>query len=391
MNADATGRATGARLEIVFLSSGDPLDVQTFSGTPFFMVEALRREFPDLEVLRRTRPPWFDRFQRVVQRLTSNKANPYYWKWLNRTFAASLARRYRGRRVLVIALVNATLVAELARLMPVINVTDATFELMQGFYQAFSTLSDAGAARAEEDERESIVRSIHNSFPSGWAARSAISHYGALAADVSEISWGCNIPDVPASAAGDVDQDAPCRLLFLGGDWLRKGGDVACEAVRILNERGFACELDIAGPGPIAGLPDLPYIRVRGFLSKADPAQFALLLDLVRNAGFLFLPTRQESWGMVFGEANAYGTPAVSRQTGGVGDVIENGVNGLVLPYAATAEDFADAIQRAWSDREGYRRLRATSRRTYETRLNWSVWAQKMRTIVDRLAEEERI
>lgn len=381
----------GGKLEIVFISSSDPFDVRAFSGTPFFMVKALQAEFPEMEILRRTRPRWFDKSQRQIQRLSRDTINPYYWKWLNRLFARALARRWRGRRVLVISVVNATLVAELARLLPVVNITDATFELMRGFYQKFSALADAGAVRAEEDERGSIVHSVHNSFCSRWAARSAIDHYGARAEDVSVISWGINIPDVSASEIGTVEADGPCRLLFLGGDWLRKGGDVAVEAARILTERGIECQLDIAGPGPIAGLEERPYIHVHGFLSKADPAQLARLQDLVRNAGFLFLPTRQESWGMVFGEANAYGTPAVSRDTGGVGDVIEDGVNGLLLPNAATAEDFADAIQRAWSDRAGYARLRQSSRRTYETRLNWPVWAKAMRGIVERLEEDKRI
>src|SRR5437588_670601 len=101
---------------IIFLSSSDPLDVRSFSGVLLHMVSALREVFPSLEVIRSSRPIWFRRFQRGVLQMTKGRLDPYYWRPLNRLFAGRLARRWRRERVLVIGVVNAALVAELAAL-----------------------------------------------------------------------------------------------------------------------------------------------------------------------------------------------------------------------------------------------------------------------------------
>jgi glycosyltransferase involved in cell wall biosynthesis len=380
-------------LEIVFVSSSDPLDVRSFSGTLLYMVEGLRARFPDMEVIRQSRPGWYHKMHRRIRLWSKGTADPYYWRPLNRLFAKMLARRWKGRRVLVICAVNAPMGAELSRLgVPVINVTDTTFVLMRNFYQNFAAFDEATGKIAEQYERDSIQLGVHTSFSSQWAADSAIHDYGGSPDRVSAISWGCNMPSVAVDQMLTFDTAGPCRLLFLGAEWLRKGGDVVCETARLLHERGVPVQVDIVGSGPPDGkLPDVPYITGHGFLSKADPAQFAALRGMIQRAAFLFLPTRQDCTPMVFAEANSYGTPAVTRAVGGVGDVVRDGENGYALPQPATAADFADLIERAWRDPSSYLALRHAARTTYEQRLNWSAWADSMATVIEKLEDQKLI
>ena len=93
---------------------------------------------------------------------------------------------------------------------------------------------------------------------------------------------------------------------------------------------------------------------------------------------------------MVFSECNAYGTPAVTRDVGGVSDVIHDGINGIVLPEDATPTDFADAIEANWLDQDRYVELRRTARREYEQRLNWRSWAQSIASVIQKLDLEGR-
>jgi len=386
-------RASGQQpLRIAFISSSDPTDVRSFSGTPFHMVRALQVHFPGMDVVRQSRATWAYRFDRAVWHLTRRRVNPYYWPRLNRWFAKRLARRWRGERVLVIGVVNAALVSELAELVAVLNVTDATFALMRPFYTLFEELSRRTARTAEEMERRSIRLSVHNSFSSQWAADSAVRDYGADKREVSVIPWGCNIDDVPPSEVRPAsDRGDTCRLLFIGIHWLRKGGDVVLAAGELLAERGFPIRVDIVGSAPDDGLPDRPWLRDHGYLSKADHSQRAKLRELIRNADFLFLPTRQDTYGIVFAEASAYGTPSVTRDIGGVASVVRDGVNGILLPQDATAENFADAIEHAWREAERYTALREGARREYEERLNWTSWAASLAAVIDRLEGAGRI
>jgi glycosyltransferase involved in cell wall biosynthesis len=377
----------GQAPHVVLLSSSDPLDVHSFSGTIYYMTKALRAEFPNLEIVRSSRPFWFPLLQRFLVRGTKGRVDPYYWRTLNRWFAKRLARRWLGRRVMVIGVVNASLIAELAAQVPVISISDATFDLMRTEHEVFWSLDKKTAVRAEEDELNCIVRSVHNSFSSRWAARSAISHYGARPEDVSVISWGCNFDKVPVTEmrSGAFTRDE-CRLLFIGGEWTRKGGDIVCAAADILASKEIPVRVDLVGVSPPEDLPSRPWLHPHGYLSKGKNDELALLRSLMRDADLFFLPTRKDCTPMVFAEASAYGTPSVTRDVGGVADVVRNGANGIVLPEHADAAQFADAIELLWRNAERYAQLRASTRQEYETRLNWDVWAQSIGRLVERLS-----
>jgi glycosyltransferase involved in cell wall biosynthesis len=180
-------------------------------------------------------------------------------------------------------------------------------------------------------------------------------------------------------------------LLFIGIHWHRKGGDVVLETGELLAERGFPFEIYIVGSAPDEGLPERPWLNDHGYLSKADEAQRNKLRQLIRDADFLFLPTRQDTYGIVFAEASAYGTPSITRDIGGVGSVVCDGVNGVLLSKDATAGDFADAIERAWADPERYTKLREAARGEYEARLNWTAWAGSIAAVINRLEAAGRI
>ena len=94
------------------------------------------------------------------------------------------------------------------------------------------------------------------------------------------------------------------------------------------------------------------------------------------------MPSRFEAFGFVFCEAAAYGVPPISRITGGVGEIIRDGVNGIGLPADASAADFAERIVALFRDHEAYARTANAARADFETRLNWDVFA---RNAIDRM------
>lgn len=113
-----------------------------------------------------------------------------------------------------------------------------------------------------------------------------------------------------------------------------------------------------------------------------------LLYDILYRSHFLILPTEFEAFGIVFCEASAYGMPSIAANVGGVSQPIREGKNGFLLSPNATAEEYAEKIKLAFSDKETYLKLRRSSRNEDEKRLNWRIWGKKMDKILDKTIKE---
>lgn len=169
----------------------------------------------------------------------------------------------------------------------------------------------------------------------------------------------------------------PVNLLFVGGEWERKGGPLVLKTAAALNNRGIECCLNIVGKGP-AVTPTEPYIRVHGFLRKSDPEQLALYERLWSEATFFILPSRGETFGAVFCEAAARALPAISTDTGGISGAVIDGRTGVLLSLDADGEDYADAIERTISKSGKYPEMVQNSFDRYQTDLNWDVWVKRV-------------
>lgn len=71
------------------------------------------------------------------------------------------------------------------------------------------------------------------------------------------------------------------------------------------------------------------------------------------------LASDYEGLPMVILEAMSFGKPVVASQVGGIGEVIENGVNGYTVDN--TAEAFADKIQYILEDNYVYKLFSAST------------------------------
>ena len=198
------------------------------------------------------------------------------------------------------------------------------------------------------------------------------------------IEFGANIDDadlVPNTRKYTAGE--PVTILFSGVEWKRKGGDIAVETVRLLNEQGIRARLVIAG---IRELPrqyeGLPYIDYVGFLNKNDPGQYRRYVQLWQEAHFFLLPTQAECSAIVYCEASAYGVPIFTYDTGGTGDYVIDGVNGYKLPPAATAADFAACIKRNLNT-ASLQTLHEGGRRLYKEKLSWPAWSRRFREIME--------
>ena len=117
------------------------------------------------------------------------------------------------------------------------------------------------------------------------------------------------------------------RVLFMGGDFPRKGGLDLLDAWR----RGRLWEratLDVVTGWPIPADRLSPGITVH-----ADVAAHSdRWRTLWRDADLFVLPTRDEAFGLVFQEAAAAGLPAIGTRINAIPELVHHDETGLMVP-----------------------------------------------------------
>jgi glycosyltransferase involved in cell wall biosynthesis len=168
--------------------------------------------------------------------------------------------------------------------------------------------------------------------------------------------------------------------LFVGVLEAYKNVDGLAAAWRLAAPRVPDARLRIVGRGTRR---DVAEALVREGLATWDERlstdEVAAALD---DASLLVLPSRSEGMGRVVIEAHLRGRPVVGSAVGGIRDLVEDGVDGLLVP--PEPEAIADAVVRLLSDRGELERLAASARAAGE---RWVVspeeYARRIRELVD--------
>jgi len=258
--------------------------------------------------------------------------------------------------------------------LPVTFCADAPFCAMHNYYHAFSKLSAAQVRFSEDLESSVLQRSSLSIYPSQWAADAAIEAYGAPPETVKVVPFGANFgaENTRPEVERWIEQrkvDGEIRLLFIGRDWPRKGGDLTLGIAKWLSQQGHSVRLDIVGIRPPNPLP--AFAHWHGPLRPWTPVERSTLSGLIQGAHFLLMPSREEAYGMTLCEANAFGVPVVTTQTGGITEIVKPGRNGVMLPLPAEAPAYGERILEMISSIDTYRKIAQTSFEEFEQRLNW--------------------
>ncbi len=226
-----------------------------------------------------------------------------------------------------------------------------------------------------------------------WAARRsdrvvAISSYTAdqlrELADVpiEVIPYTTSLPPAPARASPPAG--APWTALSVGRLVERKGVTHLVDAVRLLSARGRDIRLVVVGDGPERsrlqqqihehGLDH--HVELRGQVSADALQQAYAAADAFVLPAIVDRRGDTEGLGVVLLEAMNYGTPVIASRIGGIPDIVEEGVSGLLVP-AGDAAALAGALRRLIEDPALARRLGEAGRQRVRERCDWDARASR--------------
>lgn len=279
---------------------------------------------------------------------------------------------------------NVIPIAYLKAKQPIVLYTDAAIGNLVNFYPYLSNLCQETLDQLYDLEKRAIDNCELVIYTSDWAAQEAIKLYNVNPAKVKVIPWGANLEC--DRTKDDIEKiinsrpSSPCKLLFLGFDWDRKGGEIALEITKELNANGLKTELIVVGATPPNAdkLPD--FVKIIGKIDKSQPEGKNKLDQILADAHFLILLTKADASPHVLCEANSFGVPCLTSDIGGIPTIIQDSVNGKTFSSTAKISEYCEYIFRIMNHDDNYRQIASTSFQEYESRLNWGKTAENLKT-----------
>jgi glycosyltransferase involved in cell wall biosynthesis len=166
----------------------------------------------------------------------------------------------------------------------------------------------------------------------------------------------------------------PNSLFFLGRLEERKGIDFLIRAIPIVKDRLNDIQLFIGGDGVLRSY-------LENFIEKNNLESNVHLLGAVDDSALnewynkvsvVIIPSVFEGFGLTAIEAMACGTPVIATDVDALRDVIEDGVNGLLVPYndvSALSARILDLLENG----SGLSKLSKNGKKKVATVFNWDI------------------
>jgi glycosyltransferase involved in cell wall biosynthesis len=245
--------------------------------------------------------------------------------WATRLALKDRLKVGRADALFIHTQVSALLATQAMRSVPTVVSMDATPMNYDSVGESYGhTRQGAGAEWVKRRvNRHALTAAAAIVTWSRWAAESVVGDYGIPERKVQVIRPGVDLRRFRPGSQGPAQ--GAVRILFVGGDFARKGGEDLLEA---MHQLGDQAELDIITASPPAGIGSDGCVRIHLGLRHGSEE----LYDLYRRADVFALPSRSECYGLVIGEALASGLPVVACNVGAVPEMVIDGHNGLLVP-----------------------------------------------------------
>ena len=233
-------------------------------------------------------------------------------------------------------------------------------------------LASTGLKKSVKQLRRAATTSFVHGFTavSAWSRRKLAADYLVPESQIRVVYNGVEVPDTAVRQGGGRSDRPPHRLLVVAALIPEKGVDTAIRALGHVRRRHAEATLTVVGVGPER--------EALEHLAAAEGVAGAIAWLGLRNDvpqvmadhDVVLVPSRWgEAFGLTLAEAMAAGRPVVASRVGGIPELIEDSVNGLLAP-AGDAGTWGETISRLLEDRTLYAELGRAGYDTAQKRFN---------------------
>jgi glycosyltransferase involved in cell wall biosynthesis len=191
--------------------------------------------------------------------------------------------------------------------------------------------------------------------------------------------------------------DFSIPLVFALGKFIeRKGFSYLIEAIAML-QKSQPVQLMIGGRGPLKGalqqqvsnLGIVDQVVFLDYISDDELPAYYTVADVCVSPSIIDLQGDTEGLGMVLLEALACETPCVASRVGGIVDIVQDGMNGLLVEPKNSA-DLADKIQWLINNDRLRQEMGTQGRLFVKEHFSWQVKAHEILTVYQAILGKKR-
>lgn len=327
--------------KLLFVCNWEKDKKNTWSGTPYHLREALANYFEivDCDVS-------LNYFEKVISKLLSFRVtkkgiisvgwvlNPVYTLIMKKK-AKKIIKKYSGKYVLEIGDFYAANTKKIfsyqdLNVLKLYDIFIDNNELFQ-FTGYTGTLIDL-------KKRVNHCNKFYNSATECFFMNQWMCEYTSKKIDnkCQYVGAGANVTNC------DIIQDRrPYKYLFIGRDFIRKGGDIVVKAFEIIKKRHKEAELHICGPADIGDIYKIDGVILHGDLDYEE------LHDFYSTCCAFVMPSRFEAFGLVFIESLINGCPVIANDDYEMKYIVKNNFNGYLIKnedYLSLAKYMEDIV-----------------------------------------------
>ncbi|MEN3241243.1 glycosyltransferase family 4 protein [Fructilactobacillus sanfranciscensis] len=375
-------------LKVGYICETDITDIHVWSGTIANLNKIIKQKYKTIPIVPNSKViKLYNSLIKISNKLGLNRISKKFKIKLSKEYANYIDLYVNKNDVdILFAPAASNLVAFINTNIPLIYLSDATFNLMNGYY--WNSLSSYEIQYGNMFEKDALENATDIIYSSNWAKKDAISFYKINRDKIYVLPFGANLPDKYVESKFN---EKIVNLLFVGVDWERKGMDTALETVSYLNNNsnGKKYVLNVIGLEKPEN-KTFENVIFHGFVSKNDSNGLKKIIDLYNLSNIFIFPTRAECSAIVLSEAAEYSLPVVTYDTGGLSSYVINNDNGYRLNLESNYVDFANVIIKITSSQAEYEKFSKNARKLFENELNWSIWLEKFSDIVENAVKENK-
>lgn len=242
---------------------------------------------------------------------------------------------------------------------------DACFYTYINVYQDSRIFSTKQLSRLYKNEASFIRNAKAVFFTSNWAMQECINTY-----HLEDKNMHIALPGTEVQFSESNYNIENPYLLFIGLDFIGKGGLLVVESFQKLKESIPKLKLYIVGQKPPQFVCDISGVAYVGFLDKSKKEENNKLISLFTGAICFVLPTKKDMTPLVLLEAMSSSCPVVSSNYYGITEMLDNGKAGILLKNL-TISDICTSIEFLMTTENRFV-LMTNAKKNVEEKYNWN-------------------